>query len=50
MEKIATIVAAIIGVATIAVLVQSSYTSSVISATGDAFSNSLKVAMGNVSK
>lgn len=50
MEKIVTIVTGILAIATIAVLVQSPYTSSVINSTGDAFSNSLKVAMGSVQR
>lgn len=50
MEKIVSIAAGIIAIATIAVLVQSPYTGQVIKATGDAFSSSLKVAMGSVSR
>lgn len=48
MERVTSIVAAVIGVAMVAVLVQSTYTSQVIKATGDAFSNALKVSMGQV--
>jgi hypothetical protein len=50
MEKVASLVAGILAIATIAVLVQSSYTSSVITATGNAFTGALKASMGQVTK
>lgn len=50
MERIASIGAGILAIAGIAVLVQSAHTAAVITATGNAFSSSLKVAMGQVSK
>lgn len=46
MERIATIATAIVAVAMVAVLVQSQNTSSVITATGSAFSSSVRAAMG----
>ena len=48
MEKVASIVAALIGVAMVAVIVQSANTSKVISASGNAFTSSVKAVMGNV--
>ena len=46
MEKVVSIAVAIVGVAMVAVLVQSANTSSVIQATGSAFSSSVRAAMG----
>lgn len=46
MEKIVTIAVALIGVAMVAVLVQSPNTSQVITATGSAFQSSVRAAMG----
>jgi hypothetical protein len=49
-EKLLAIGTGIIAIAAIAVLVQSPYTSQVISSTGNAFSSSLKVAMGSAGR
>jgi len=45
-ERIASIMAALVGVATIAVIVQSPNTSRVITASGSAFSSSVRAVMG----
>lgn len=49
-ERLVSIVAALIGVAMVAVIVQSSNTSSVISASGNAFTGAVRAVMGNVGK
>lgn len=50
MEKVVTIAVAIVGVATLAVLVsRNANTAGVIKSAGDAFSNALKAATGPVS-
>lgn len=46
MERIATIATALVAVAMVAVLVQSANTQAVITATGNAFSSSVRAAMG----
>jgi membrane protein involved in colicin uptake len=48
MEKTVSIISALVGVALVAVIVQSANTSNVIRAGGDAFSNSVRAVMGNV--
>jgi hypothetical protein len=50
MEKIVTIFTAIIGIAMVAVIVQSTNTSAVITASGNAFSSSVSAAMGQVGR
>ena len=50
MEKIASIAAALIGVAMVAVIVQSANSAAVIKATGGAFANSVKAVMGQAAK
>lgn len=47
MERIASIFTAMLGIALVAVVVQSPNTSRVISATGTAFSQSARAVMGN---
>lgn len=46
MERIASIVSALIGVAMVAVIVQSPHTSRVITSGGNAFSSSVRAVMG----
>ena len=46
-ESLVSIVTALIGVALVAVIVQSKNTSQVISASGNAFANAVRAAMGN---
>lgn len=50
MERVVSIAVAIIGVATVAVLVQSPNTAAVIRATGESFTAALRAAMGTVGK
>jgi hypothetical protein len=46
-ESLVSIVTALVGVALVAVIVQSRNTASVINASGNAFANSVRAVMGN---